>query len=154
MISLPLPVRRAAVVAGVALVLVLGAASIRAASVWTAAAAPLTVAPVTVSDLEAKLAQEQARSAALQADLVALDGQVAELRSALDVAKAQLGTDTATAGQLADRMQAAKTRLARLDALIASAQRQLSATLAAARASRAAPAAPATPAGGGEPGDD
>jgi peptidoglycan hydrolase CwlO-like protein len=150
MSTLPLALRRAAVIGGVLLVVVIGAASVRAAGLWTAEAAPLTVAPVSVSELEARLAQEQARSDALEGDLATLGSQVVELRSALAAAGSQLDTDAEAAGSLQDRMQAAKDRLAKLDALVAKAERQLAATLAAARArpattsGGAAAAAPAT----------
>jgi septal ring factor EnvC (AmiA/AmiB activator) len=151
--TMPLALRRAAVIAGVALVVIIGAASVRAAGMWTAQAAPLTVAPTTVSELEAKLAQEHARSDALEQDLAALGGQVVDLRSAIDAASTQLDTDATTAGGLQDRMKAAQDRLAKLDALVAKAERQLASTLAAARARPAttagsAAAAPAaTPTG-------
>jgi septal ring factor EnvC (AmiA/AmiB activator) len=155
MITIPVAVRRTAVAAGVVASLLVGAASIRAAAGWTSASAPLTLAPVAAESLQVRLADEQARSEALRSDVAALTSQLADLRSAVDAAKTQLATDGSTASDLHGKLTAAQGRLAKLDALIKQAEKQLAATVAAAKARAAAPA-PAAPAAppAGEYGDD
>jgi DNA repair exonuclease SbcCD ATPase subunit len=139
--------RRGGVLIGVVAAIALGALSIRAAAAWTEASAPLTVAPVPVETLDSKVAEELARSEALREDLANLASETETLRAALDSADAQVGADTGTAAELEAKLAEAKARLADLEALVAKAERQLQATVAAAKARQAAPA-PA--AGGGE----
>ena len=67
-----LPVRRTLTLAGAVAAVLLGLAAIQAAAAWTAEAAPLTVAPVSAASIEARLAEEQARSAQLQSELSVL----------------------------------------------------------------------------------
>ncbi len=64
-----LHIRRAFVIAGVVVSLVVGLASIQVAAALTAAAAPPPPPPVSLDSLQAALAQEQARGAELQAQL-------------------------------------------------------------------------------------
>jgi len=120
--------RRTAVTAGVVVSLVLGAATIRAASDWTAASAPLEK-PVSVQELADALAVEQARSVDLAARLQGVGAQTA----ALDVAAGQVITDKATADDLQKRLKAAQKKLKALNRQLAQAAARL----------RAAPAAPA-----------
>ena len=58
--------------------LLLGFAAIRAASAWTAEAAPLVVEPDAGDVIEAELAAEQARSAELEQQIAAMTGQADE----------------------------------------------------------------------------
>ncbi len=140
--------RRAAIVAGVALALLVAAASIRSAAVWASSSAPLTVAPVTVEVLQARLADEQARSEALRADLAAMTSHAAELDQALSAVGGQVDAGAAAAADVDARLVAAKTRLVKLQTLITRAEQQLAVTLRAAKARAAA--APAAAATGGE----
>ncbi|MBP1704438.1 MAG: hypothetical protein H6Q36_177 [Chloroflexi bacterium] len=124
--------RRTAVTAGVVVSLVLGAATIRAASDWTAASAPLEK-PVSVQELADALAVEQARSVDLAARLQGVGAQTAALDVALGAAAGQVITDKATADDLQKRLKAAQKKLKALNRQLAQAAARL----------RAAPAAPA-----------
>jgi chromosome segregation ATPase len=132
--------RRIATAAGVIAVLAIGLGSIRAASAWTAASAPLTVAPVTISSLEADLAQERARSDALRTQLLELDTRSRELETALVQARERIGSDTVHAGELEDQLKDATGKLEKLEKAIAKAKRDLAARVAAAKAASAAQA--------------
>ena len=80
--TLQLLTRRALVVAGVVVSLVVGAASIQAAAAWTAASAPLNDPPASLASLQASLEQERARSLALIAvfsPIVFLEGTTGRL---------------------------------------------------------------------------
>lgn len=115
-------VRRLFTTVGVIAALVVGFGSIRAAAAWTAASAPLTVAPVTVSAIETKLANEQARSTALQAQLLALGVRSRELTQALETAKERIDADTDHAKDLAKQLKTAKKQLAKLEKSIKAAR--------------------------------
>ncbi len=148
MTRFPHALRPGGVLVGVVAAIALGAVSIRAAAAWTEASAPLTVAPVPVQTLESKIAEELARSEALREDLANLSAETDTLRAALDSADTQVGADAGTAAELEAKLAEARTRLADLEALVAKAERQLQATVAAAKARQVA--APAPAAGGGE----
>jgi septal ring factor EnvC (AmiA/AmiB activator) len=158
MIALPLSVRRAAVVGGVVASLVLGLATIRAASAWTAASAPLDVAPVSATSLQAQLTAEQARSADLEDRLTTLTDHATQLTAALEAARAQATADAQHASDLQAKLQASQSRLQQLDQQIAQAQAALKAQIAAAQAAARHAAAPAAAAPAtappGEHGDD
>lgn len=129
--------RRNLVIAGVVASLVVGGATIRAASIWTAAAAPLNDPPVSLNSIEDALAAEQARSAALEEQLMALTDASTQLADALEAAQGQLATDAATAEELRAALAAAQDKLAKLEASIAAARARITSTVSA-------------PAGGGE----
>ncbi len=142
MIELRLLARRTMVVVAVVLSLAVGAMAVRAAAVWTEASAPLTVAPESVSSLTQRLADEQARSAALEEHLTALTAQTEELTAALKSATDRIAKDARTAKTLRDKLAAAKKKLAAMNR-------------AAGRSSgKTATAATAPSGGGGEEGDD
>jgi DNA repair exonuclease SbcCD ATPase subunit len=109
-------IRHAAVIAGIVTAIVLGALSVRAAAAWTASSATLASAPVSVETLQAKLSDEQARSAALEAQLGALTARSGELSSALSTAQDRIGADTATASDLRSKLAEAQKKLAALAA--------------------------------------
>jgi chromosome segregation ATPase len=119
--TLQLLTRRALVVAGVVVSLVVGAASIQAAAAWTAASAPLNDPPASLASLQASLEQERARSLALEEQLQTLEGASADLAAALDTASGQVELDRATADGLRSSLAAAKQKLARLEAALAKA---------------------------------
>jgi DNA repair exonuclease SbcCD ATPase subunit len=137
-----LVLRRLLTAVGVIAALALGFGSIRAAAAWTAASAPLTVAPVTVSAIEASLVEEQARSAALQAQLLALGVRSHELNQALETAQQRIDADTGHAKDLAKQLKSAKKQLAKLEKSIkaarAAAARATVRTVATTRASSSA----------------
>jgi hypothetical protein len=143
--------RRLLTVVGVIAALVLGFGSIRAASMWTAASAPLTIAPVPVSTLQTQLADEQGRSAALQQQLDALDSQSTDLASALQAAHARIDADASHANDLATQLKTAKQRLAKLEAAITTANQASQARAASATIVRTTTTSGQT--SGGEPGD-
>ena len=143
--------RRGAIILGVAASLLLGAVSIRAAAAWTAAAAPLAVSPTSAGTLANQLVNEQARSAALQAQLQDLAARASELSTALAAAQGRIATDASSAARLRTRLVASQKKL---DAL----QRSLRAAAARSRpvvvATAVSTAAPAGPTAGGNGGDD
>ena len=126
-INVRLILRRTAVIMAVVGSLVLGAATIRAASQWTATEAPLAAPPVTVESLTAQLAAERGRASGLAVRLEAMAGNTVELQAALGAANAQILEDTATAKDLTDRIAAAKKKLAALNRKIAATARQAAA---------------------------
>jgi len=126
-INVRLILRRTAVIMAVVGSLVLGAATIRAASQWTATEAPLVAPPVTVESLTAQLAAERGRASGLAVRLEAMAGNTVELQAALGAANAQILEDTATAKDLTDRIAAAKKKLAALNRKIAATARQAAA---------------------------
>ncbi len=72
--------------------LLLGFAAVRAASAWTAEAAPLVVSPAAASQIEAKLTAEQSRSAELEQQIAAMTAQADEMTTALQVAQDRIAT--------------------------------------------------------------
>jgi hypothetical protein len=108
MISMKLMVRRTIVVLSVALSLTVGGLAVRAASAWTASEAPLAAAPISVKTLAQQLADEQARSAALEARLTALTGQSTDLSLALEAANARVADDANAAKILQAKLADAK----------------------------------------------
>jgi peptidoglycan hydrolase CwlO-like protein len=98
--------------------LMLGFAAVRAASAWTAEAAPLVVSPTAASAIESRLAAEQARSAELEAQITAMTAQADEMTAALRVAQDRITADGGHADQLAKDLAAAKARLKKLEASI------------------------------------
>lgn len=128
MSTLPLALRRRLVFGGVLLSLAFGAVTIRAAAEWTAASAPLSAAPVSAETLGARLADERARSAALETALRDLTAQTAQLRAALDAAEGRVEGDAGTAADLRERLAAANEKLVTLQASIRSAQVGLTGT--------------------------
>lgn len=144
-----LALRRLATAVGVMAVLALGFGSIRAASAWTAASAPLTVAPVSVKILQGNLADEQARSEALTQQLQELDAQSKDLETALTEARDRIDSDASHAGDLEKQLAEAKAKLAKMDAAIAKAKKSLAGQAAAKPA-----ASRATTTGGGSHHED
>lgn len=108
MISMKLMVRRTIVVLSVALSLAVGGLAVRAASAWTASEAPLAAAPISVKTLAQQLADEQARSAALENHLTALTGQSGDLAIALKAARDRAAGDARAAQILQAKLAAAK----------------------------------------------
>src|SRR4249920_2906137 len=101
MIELRLLARRAMVVVAV------GAMAVRAAAVWTESSAPLTVAPGSVASLTQRLADDQARSAALEEQLAALTAQTEDLTAALKSATDRIAKDAKTARTMRVKLAAA-----------------------------------------------
>src|SRR4029079_7563797 len=119
--------RRTATVVGVVAVMALGFGSIRAASAWTAASAPLSVAPVSVANLQADLADEHARSEALTQQLHELDARSLELETALTQANDRITSDTTHATDLEEQLADASAKLVKLESAIAKAKKRLAA---------------------------
>lgn len=138
--SLALLIRRNLVIVGVMSALVLGGATVRAAAAWTAASAPLEQPPAALASIRDALAQERARSAALEQQLGDLTKASTDLAAALEAARAQVTADSGTASTLRASLAAAQAKLTQLQAALKAAQ----------AAQAAAPAAPPpVPAGGG-----
>jgi chromosome segregation ATPase len=141
-------IRRTGTIAVAALALALGFGAIRAASAWTAAAAPLDAAPVSAGTLTERLAAEQSRSAVLLDQLRTLTDQSTELTAALQTAEARIGADADVAATLSADLADAKKRLKALEATIKKAKAALAASAQSGQASTARPAS------GGEHEDD
>jgi DNA repair exonuclease SbcCD ATPase subunit len=141
--------RRFVTVTGVVLATLIGFAAIRAAAAWAAASAPLVVSPIPAATLQARIADEQARSALLRDQLAALKGQTTDLLTALDEAQARIRSDTSQAADLARQLKAAKRRLATLEAAIAKAGRSAPSRVASTGTASSSSGSGTT--GGGEP---
>jgi hypothetical protein len=136
-----LALRRLAVTAGVVLSIVMGAATIRAASDWTTANAALEK-PVSAQELTRQLAVEQARSVDLAARLDAVSSQTAALNVALGAAAGQVIADKAAADDLKARLEKAQKKLKAVNKQISRATARLRVAAAApAPVARSAPAA-------------
>jgi peptidoglycan hydrolase CwlO-like protein len=109
------PIRRTLTIAIAIVALVLGFVAIRAASAWTVSAAPLVASPTSAQATEAQLALEQERSAALEAQLVALTSQTEEMTAALEAAQGRMEADAQHADQLVIDLAAARKRLKALE---------------------------------------
>ena len=112
--SARLVARRALVAVLVVVSLAGGAAAIQAAATWTAEFARFPSPVPGIAQLTAQLAQEEDRSAALQAQLDDLLSNSADLASALDEVDAQVGMDTGTAADVRASLEEARARVAKL----------------------------------------
>ena len=134
--TMPIRLRQPLVILGVLVALVAGASTIRAAAAWTAASSPLATKPPSVESLQASLATERARSAALEAQLDQLTAGTNDLVAALETARDRIATDADNAAELQARLTAAKAKLTALERSI----RQARASAAAAAVQPAPPA--------------
>lgn len=122
------PARRLLTIVGVVAAIAIGFTAIQAAAAWAAEAAPLTEAPVSAATIEARLVDEQARSADLQARLTALTDDAQTLATALEAAQARIDTGTAHAADLEQDLATAKRKLAALQQSIRQAARATTTT--------------------------
>ena len=134
-------VRRLAVLGATMAVVAAGALTVQAAAGWRAASAPLDVAPVSASGINADLAAESDRAAALVAQVEAVAGQVDTLKTAVDQASLHVTGDATGAAKVKAAFVAATAQLATLQAQLAAAQNRLAALNAAAAQQAAANAA-------------
>jgi septal ring factor EnvC (AmiA/AmiB activator) len=149
--------RRAIVLGATLAVLALAVGTIKVATDWRAAAAPLDVAPVGMDTINARLAAETDRAGVLSDQIDSVATQVATLGAALTQATDHVSGDTQTAETLRQELADAKAKLSTLQTQLTAAQDRLAAlNKAAARqaAANAAPAAAAPATGGGEHDDD
>ena len=147
-----MPIRRTLTIAVAISALFLGFAAIRAASAWTADAAPLVASPASAKSIEVKLADEQARSADLQARLSEITGQTEDMSAALIAAQDRIVSDAQHAEGLSRDLAAATKKLKALEASI---RRAAAASAARAQTTvvRSGTSTATTPTGGGEVGD-
>jgi septal ring factor EnvC (AmiA/AmiB activator) len=117
-----LSVRRSIIVLVAIASLFGGAVVIRAAAGW-AADASLSKAPPDPAQLVGQLEAEQAYAASLAEQLGQVTAKANELRTALEAAQSKASSDAASADDLAAQLQAAKERLATLEAQLAAAAR-------------------------------
>lgn len=117
--------RRTLVVSGVIASLLVGFTSIRVAADMTSAAAPPSAPPVSLDSLKSALAAEQARGAALQAELDAVTSVTDQLTAALTSTAGEVTVDGLTATELRARLKAADARLTLVNRLLKEAQRRL-----------------------------
>jgi len=110
-----MPIRRTLTVIVTVAALLFGLAAIRAASAWTADAAPLVSSPASARSIEAALAEEQTRSADLQARLSEITGQAAEMSAALKVAQDRIVADALHTEGLSTDLAAATKKLKALE---------------------------------------
>jgi len=120
--SVPIRLRRPAVLLGVVLALLVGAATIRGAAAWTAATSPLISKPPSVENLLSALEAEQARASALQAQLDELTAGTTELTTALAAARDRIAQDASQAEALQSSLADAKAKLKALERSIRQAQ--------------------------------
>lgn len=113
-----LPIRRTLTVVVAVTAILLGFAAIRAASAWTAEAAPLVADPASAVSIESKLADEQARSVDLQDRLTSITSQTDDMAAALRAAQDRIAADAAHAEQLTSDLASAKAKLKTLEATI------------------------------------
>jgi septal ring factor EnvC (AmiA/AmiB activator) len=113
--------RRSVVAVSVVAALFVAAFTIRLAASFTAGSAPLTDRPVDANQVMAQLQDEQARAAALADQLAQVNAQSSELRDALKAAEDKATSDSATAEDLATQLEAARAKLAALEAQLAAA---------------------------------
>ncbi len=146
--------RRILTVAGVVLALLLGVATVRAAAAWASSSASLQGSPPPVGALQDALAQEQARSAALQDQLDQLTSGSTDLQSALEAAQTRITTDADQAAQLRAALADAKTRLASLERSIRSASAARATTVHVVTTTTSVAAPPPSSEHESEPGDD
>lgn len=118
-------IRRTFVISGVVASLLAGAISIRFAADMTAAAAPPPAPPISMEALRSSLEAEQARGAALQAQLDDLLLVTSELTTALSSTEGEVTNDGLTATQLRERLKAADGKLKTVNRLLKEAQRRL-----------------------------
>ena len=119
--------RRLLVIFGVVASLIFGLTSIRIAADLAIAAAPPPAPPISMQTLQSGLRAEQARAAALQAQLDELLGATDQLSTAIESTDARLTADGLTAKDLRARLKAAKERLALLTKLLKKASARLAA---------------------------
>jgi hypothetical protein len=120
-------IRRTFVISAVVASLLAGAVSIQVAADMTAAAAPPPAPPISMEALRSSLAAEQARGAALQAQLDELLTITDGLTVALTSTESEVSVDGLTAKQLRERLTAADAKLATMDRLFKETQRRLAA---------------------------
>lgn len=113
-----MPIRRTITVVVAVAALLLGFMAIRAASAWTADAAPLVASPTSAKSIESKLADEQARSADLQDRLTAIVSQTDDMAAALQAAQDRIASDATHADQLTTDLSSANKKLKALEASI------------------------------------
>jgi peptidoglycan hydrolase CwlO-like protein len=140
-----MPIRRTLTAIVAVTALLLGFVAIRAASAYTAEAAPLVASPASAASIEAKLADEQVRSADLQARLTDITGQTEEMAAALQAAQDRIVSDAAHADGLSKDLTAATNKLKTLEAQIkAAGSAARTRTVSAARTTSSSAAAPVT----------
>lgn len=113
-----MPIRRTLTVIVAVTAMVVGFTAIRAASAWTAEAAPMVANPASAISIESKLTDEQARSADLQDRLTAIVTQTDDMAAALQAAQDRIAADSAHAEQLTSDLASAKAKLKTLEATI------------------------------------
>lgn len=152
-------VRRGLVLAMTFAVIAVGMAAVAQAAIWRAQSAPLDRAPIGMTELDAQLAAEVDREAALTDQVSSVGGEIAVLRGAILTAEDGIAGDADAARALEAKLGTAKDKLdtltkqlkaakRRLDALNAAAARQ--AALNRAAAQRRTTSAPATTRSGGD----
>ena len=120
-------VRRSVVAIGLLVTILAAVATMRGAALWAATSAVLDEPPVAVAELQRALADEQARSAGLTAELDQLEAAASRMADALAAAEGQMVEDQATADDLRASLEAAQVRLAKVEAALAAAKAKLAA---------------------------
>lgn len=113
-----LRIRRSVTLAGAVAALILGFAAIQAAAAWSASAAPLAASPASAKSIEARLLDEQARSADLADQLTTITSQTDDMAAALTAAQERIVADGQHADKLAKDLAAATKKLKALEASV------------------------------------
>ncbi len=116
-----LQVRRSLVLAAAGASVVIGATAVQTAAAWVQASVPTGPATLTGVQLEDQLAAEEARSAALQAQVDALLAQAGQFDSTIAAANARVASDVKQAADLHAQLAVEQKQLAALKAAAAAA---------------------------------
>lgn len=116
-------IRRGLVLTATSASLVMGGVAVQGAAGWAHSNAPTSGALVTAGQLQDQLDSEQARSAALQAQVDALLAQTSDFNTALNAAGARVASDVQKAAVLRAQLATAQKQLAAIRAAAAKAAR-------------------------------
>jgi len=118
---LKIQVRRSLIIAAAGSSVVMGGVAVQTAAAWVHATTPADESTLTATDLQDQLTAEEARSAALQAQVDALLAQAGQFHTALGQASDQIAGDVQQAAALRVELAAEQKRLAALKAAAAKA---------------------------------
>jgi peptidoglycan hydrolase CwlO-like protein len=113
---LKIQVRRSLIIAAAGSSVVMGGVAVQTAAAWVQSTIPANGPTLTAADLQDQLAAEEARSAALQAQVDALLAQAGQFHDALGQASDQIVGDVQQAAALRAELAAEQKRLAALKA--------------------------------------
>ncbi|HEY7936931.1 MAG TPA: hypothetical protein VID26_07350 [Candidatus Limnocylindrales bacterium] len=117
-------IRRSLVVAAAGASVVMGGVAVETAAAWVRTTVPTSAPSLSAADIQNQLAAEEARSAALQAQVDALLAQAGQFHAALGAASDRIAGDVQQAAGLRAQLAAEEKKLAALKAAAAKAAAQ------------------------------